>query len=98
MQSVVASFQTVAGLGNAVPYISRAIRIVLNHFTCLKNALLDQIQATGKTSVNGSCKKSKKPSLNLGFTQHPVWRSQRGLPDRAVAVLKSWLFDHFLHP
>jgi len=34
--------------------------------------------------------------------QHPVdnypWRPQRGLPERAVAVLRAWLFDHFLHP
>nr|BAJ91914.1 predicted protein [Hordeum vulgare subsp. vulgare] len=26
------------------------------------------------------------------------WRPQRGLPERAVAVLRSWLFEHFLHP
>ncbi|KAL8217163.1 hypothetical protein R6Q57_024000 [Mikania cordata] len=30
--------------------------------------------------------------------QQPVWRPQRGLPERAVSVLKAWLFDHFLHP
>ena len=34
--------------------------------------------------------------------QHPVdnypWRPQRGLPERAVAVLGAWLLDHFLHP
>ncbi|KAL4188572.1 hypothetical protein AMTRI_Chr08g202850 [Amborella trichopoda] len=29
--------------------------------------------------------------------QH-VWRPQRGLPERAVAVLRAWLFEHFLHP
>lgn len=28
----------------------------------------------------------------------PVWRPQRGLPERAVTVLRSWLFEHFLHP
>ncbi|KAM3196710.1 hypothetical protein ACQJBY_072420 [Aegilops geniculata] len=26
------------------------------------------------------------------------WRPQRGLPEHAVAVLRSWLFEHFLHP
>ncbi|KAL2332020.1 hypothetical protein Fmac_019601 [Flemingia macrophylla] len=30
--------------------------------------------------------------------QQHVWRPQRGLPDRAVAILKAWLFEHFLHP
>uniref|UniRef100_A0A0V0H567 Putative ovule protein n=1 Tax=Solanum chacoense TaxID=4108 RepID=A0A0V0H567_SOLCH len=35
-----------------------------------------------------------------GFVEHhqPVWRPQRGLPERAVTVLRAWLFDHFLHP
>ncbi|KAJ0228882.1 BEL1-like homeodomain protein 9 [Hirschfeldia incana] len=28
----------------------------------------------------------------------PVWRPHRGLPERAVTVLRAWLFDHFLHP
>ncbi|XP_051142437.1 BEL1-like homeodomain protein 1 [Andrographis paniculata] len=26
------------------------------------------------------------------------WRQQRGLPERAVALLRAWLFEHFLHP
>ncbi|KAJ6805925.1 BEL1-like homeodomain protein 9 [Iris pallida] len=37
---------------------------------------------------------------SLGFLDNnqPVWRPQRGLPERAVAVLRAWLFEHFLHP
>ncbi|MED6158040.1 hypothetical protein PIB30_028968 [Stylosanthes scabra] len=36
---------------------------------------------------------------NMDFEpQQHVWRPQRGLPERAVAILKSWLFEHFLHP
>ncbi|XP_010505121.1 PREDICTED: BEL1-like homeodomain protein 1 [Camelina sativa] len=37
----------------------------------------------------------------LGMIQHPTnnaWRPQRGLPERAVSVLRAWLFEHFLHP
>lgn len=30
--------------------------------------------------------------------QQQAWRPQRGLPERAVAILKAWLFEHFLHP
>eukprot|EP00250_Pteridium_aquilinum_P021344 c25095_g1_i1 orf=313-2358(+) len=30
--------------------------------------------------------------------QHQVWRPQRGLPERSVAVLRAWLFENFLHP
>ncbi|KAG6765393.1 hypothetical protein POTOM_029433 [Populus tomentosa] len=112
MQSVVASFETVAGLGNAAPYVCYATKIVLKHFNSLKNALLDKIQFTGKNFDGSSVTMEKNPrhgtterglrnqnpTLNLNFIQHPVWRSQRGLPDHAVAVLKSWLFEHFLHP
>ncbi|CAK7325767.1 unnamed protein product [Dovyalis caffra] len=112
MQSVVASFETVAGLGNAAPYVCYAIKIVLKHFTSLKNALSDKIQFTGKTFDDSNVTKEKNPrygtaelglgnqnlTQNLNFIQHPVWRSQRGLPDHAVAVLKKWLFEHFLHP
>nr|CAD1820974.1 unnamed protein product [Ananas comosus var. bracteatus] len=44
--------------------------------------------------------KQKVGERSLGFVEHnqPVWRPQRGLPERAVAVLRNWLFDHFLHP
>ncbi|KAF8396552.1 hypothetical protein HHK36_018176 [Tetracentron sinense] len=37
---------------------------------------------------------------SLGFLepQRHVWKPQRGLPDRSVAVLRAWLFEHFLHP
>uniref|UniRef100_A0A9I9D8B5 Homeobox domain-containing protein n=2 Tax=Cucumis melo TaxID=3656 RepID=A0A9I9D8B5_CUCME len=34
----------------------------------------------------------------LGMIQHNTWRPQRGLPERAVSVLRAWLFEHFLHP
>ncbi|VFQ79531.1 unnamed protein product [Cuscuta campestris] len=30
--------------------------------------------------------------------QEGCWRPQRGLPERSVNVLRSWLFQHFLHP
>ncbi|WOL08401.1 BEL1-like homeodomain protein 9 [Canna indica] len=43
----------------------------------------------------------QRPSTNCAtaFAQPPhVWRPQRGLPERAVSVLRSWLFEHFLHP
>ncbi|XP_062233811.1 homeobox protein BEL1 homolog [Phragmites australis] len=33
-----------------------------------------------------------------GAMENYPWRPQRGLPERAVAVLRAWLFEHFLHP
>lgn len=43
----------------------------------------------------GQIRDSHNPEL-LG--QQPIWRPQRGLPERAVTVLRAWLFEHFLHP
>ncbi|XP_022875329.1 BEL1-like homeodomain protein 9 [Olea europaea var. sylvestris] len=42
----------------------------------------------------------QKGGCYTGFLdpQQHVWRPQRGLPERAVSVLRAWLFDHFLHP
>ncbi|CAI0411143.1 unnamed protein product [Linum tenue] len=133
MQTAVASFEAVPGLGNAAPFIYYAIRLVSSHFTSLKNALLHQMRFLSRSSSSG-CRSyssdqhehqhqealqyqnhNNKPSttFNLNFFLQspphpplpsppppppPVWRSQRGLPDHAVALLKSWLFEHFLHP
>ncbi|CAH9133119.1 unnamed protein product [Cuscuta epithymum] len=35
---------------------------------------------------------------HFGMVQPNAWRPQRGLPERAVSVLRAWLFEHFLHP
>ena len=125
MQMVVSSFESVAGLSSATPYVSLALKTISRHFRCLKNAISDQIKhirktlgedlspTTGASSsmgdtrssggikfVDQSFMKPKSGGGNMGFfePQQPVWRPQRGLPERSVAVLRSWLFDHFLHP
>ncbi|KAM7256323.1 hypothetical protein ACFE04_012064 [Oxalis oulophora] len=50
---------------------------------------------------SGSFNQKQKSSggNHVGFIEPQcVWRSQRGLPERSVAVLRAWLFEHFLHP
>ncbi|KAM7263174.1 hypothetical protein ACFE04_000857 [Oxalis oulophora] len=114
MQTVVASFEYVAGLGNAAPYANFALKAMSKQFRCLKNAITDQLQFTGKAHGQVSYGKDDAPRFghndrsfygqqrqihSSGFIDNqPVWRPQRGLPERAVSVLRSWLFDHFLHP
>ncbi|KAK9289921.1 hypothetical protein L1049_008082 [Liquidambar formosana] len=113
MQAVVASFESVAGLGNAAPYANLALKAMYKHFRCLKNVITDQLQFTNKAHGHLSHGKdeaprfgnadrgfySQRPIHNSGFIEHqPVWRPQRGLPERAVTVLRAWLFEHFLHP
>ncbi|CAK7346311.1 unnamed protein product [Dovyalis caffra] len=36
--------------------------------------------------------------LGMMQSQRQVWRPIRGLPETSVAILRSWLFEHFLHP
>ncbi|EXB36701.1 BEL1-like homeodomain protein 9 [Morus notabilis] len=113
MQAVVTSFEYVAGLGNAAPYANLAVKAMTRHFKCLKNAIMDQLQFTNKDSAHASHGKDEAPMFrnsnrglygqrpihSTGFLEHqPVWRPQRGLPERAVTVLRAWLFEHFLHP
>ncbi|XP_057731721.1 BEL1-like homeodomain protein 11 [Arachis stenosperma] len=48
-------------------------------------------------------RQSRMSSLQqLGMIQsqrsQQVWRPIRGLPETSVAILRSWLFEHFLHP
>lgn len=112
MQSVVASFECVAGLGNAAPFANLAMKSMSKHFRYLKNAITEQHQFTNKAHAQVSPGKNEGPRFgnvdgsfynravqNSGFLQNqPVWRPQRGLPERAVTVLRAWLFEHFLHP
>lgn len=113
MQAVVASFEYVAGLGNAAPYANLAIKSMSKHFRCLKNAITDQLQFSNKAEGHAAHGKDEAPRFGnadrglycqrpvhgSGFLEHqPVWRPQRGLPERAVTVLRAWLFEHFLHP
>uniref|UniRef100_A0ACD5TN51 Uncharacterized protein n=1 Tax=Avena sativa TaxID=4498 RepID=A0ACD5TN51_AVESA len=43
------------------------------------------------------CLRQHKAYQSGMLDSHP-WRPQRGLPERAVSVLRAWLFEHFLHP
>lgn len=49
------------------------------------------------TPLQGSSANHPRSS-NTNNNSNYVWRPQRGLPEKAVAVLKAWLFEHFLHP
>lgn len=111
MQAVVASFEYVAGLGNAAPYANQALKTMSKHFKSLKMAITDQLQFSNKAQIQMNHGKDEalrfsnpdrslfRPVQNSGFLdRQPVWRPQRGLPERAVTVLRAWLFEHFLHP
>ncbi|RDY12898.1 Homeobox protein BEL1-like protein, partial [Mucuna pruriens] len=48
MKAVVSSFEAVAGNGAATVYSALALRAMSRHFRCLKDGIMDQIQATRK--------------------------------------------------
>ncbi|WVZ98813.1 hypothetical protein U9M48_044194 [Paspalum notatum var. saurae] len=112
LQSVISSFETVAGLSNAAPFASMALRTMSKHFKCLKSMIMSQLRNTNKVAANDGIGKEdmanfalmggggllRGNSLNAFSQPHNIWRPQRGLPERAVSVLRSWLFEHFLHP
>lgn len=130
---IIPSFESVAGLGSATPYISKALKSVSRQFRSLENAISDQVKrireilgeelsanTSGGTSSSTSGKHDSSNIARLkfldesfqknkfiaasstsGYVEHQQnsWRpQQKGLPERAVSVLRAWLFDHFLHP
>ncbi|XP_038711051.1 BEL1-like homeodomain protein 8 [Tripterygium wilfordii] len=114
MQMVVSSFEAVVGLSDATPYVSFALKKVSNDFSSIKNAISDHVKllidglgeefpstTTGTSSSKSDTSFSRVKYMNqsnAGLCRPHVWRPQRGLPERAVAVLRAWLFEHFLHP
>ncbi|XP_073062968.1 BEL1-like homeodomain protein 9 [Primulina eburnea] len=112
MHAVFTSFESVAGLSSAAPFASLAIKAMAKHFKCLKNAIMDQLHFANKSQGKANNDRDEtqrfenlgrgtfgqRPFHSSGFVDQPVWRPQRGLPERAVTVLRAWLFEHFLHP
>lgn len=125
MEMVVSSFESVAGLSAATPYVSLALKSISKNFRCLKMSISNQLKhvtkalgedllssatftSTSKGDTNTSrlkymdqsSQKQKLGGSNMGFLepQQHIWRPQRGLPERSVAILRAWLFEHFLHP
>ncbi|KAL5763668.1 hypothetical protein ACOSQ2_016262 [Xanthoceras sorbifolium] len=112
MKVVMASFEQAGGLGSAKSYTALALRTISKQFRCLKDAISEQMKATSKKLGEEDCLGAKVESSRqryvadhdrqlrqqLGMIQHNAWRPQRGLPERAVSVLRAWLFEHFLHP
>ncbi|CAN6442881.1 unnamed protein product [Victoria cruziana] len=117
LQAILGSFESVAGLNNAAPYTSIAVKTMSRHFRHLKNAINGQLRFTckvlgedcflsvtakgdeiSKLGLERRLQQRDAGPLRINEPQQQVWRPQRGLPERAVAVLRAWLFEHFLHP
>ncbi|KAM7273601.1 hypothetical protein ACFE04_028265 [Oxalis oulophora] len=104
MEQVVSSFEAVAGEGSAKSYTALALQAMSRHFDALRDAILSQINVCRRKLSHDLPKNDSKISgmslQHLGMipSQKQAWRPIRGLPETSVFILRSWLFEHFLHP
>ncbi|XP_024396319.1 uncharacterized protein [Physcomitrium patens] len=113
LQLVITGFNSQAGPNTATPYTILALQAMSRHFRCLKDAIGSQLRIVkrtlGEDDRTGQGETSRlryvdqqirqqRALQQLGMLQQHAWRPQRGLPERAVSVLRAWLFEHFLHP
>ncbi|KAG0481983.1 hypothetical protein HPP92_010067 [Vanilla planifolia] len=114
MGVLMTSFEEVAGTGAAAACTALTMQAMWRHFSNLEEAIITHVNSSKETpskdlqrsqaSVSlqkpNQSRKAKKDSLqqlDLSMVRQ-VWRPLRGLPEDSVAVLRAWLFEHFLHP
>eukprot|EP00250_Pteridium_aquilinum_P003686 c13994_g1_i1 orf=357-2609(+) len=98
MQAIVSLFESAAGTGSARCYTALALQTISRHFRCLRDAIAGQVRVAGKGLGEEEQLSQHRALQQLHLMQQHAWRPQRGLPERAVSVLRAWLFEHFLHP
>lgn len=104
MHMIVALFEQTAGIGSSKRYTQVASRTISKQFRCLKDAISSQIMASNNSLREDGNEEEiifEGPRVEISvncFRQQSAWRGQRGLPERAVSVLRAWLFENFLHP
>ncbi|KAG6415199.1 hypothetical protein SASPL_122604 [Salvia splendens] len=94
MHTMIAAFEQAAGPGSARSYTHLALKTILKQFRCLKSTISAEMKSLGE---EGGSELSRLRFVDRQQAGH-AWRSQRGLPERAVSQLRAWLFQHFLHP
>ena len=110
MEEVVSSFEVIAGSGAGKSYTALTLQAMSRHFCSLKDAIIYQISATrrkhmpkinmGLSQLSLSDQENRVSLQQLGMihSTRQTWRPIRGLPENSVTILRSWLFEHFLHP
>ncbi|KAL5225417.1 hypothetical protein ABZP36_012056 [Zizania latifolia] len=91
--------------------ISMHFRSLRDGVAAQLQAVRKQLGEKEKAALPAGMTKRETPRLRLidqclrqhkayqaGLLESHPWRPQRGLPERAVSILRAWLFEHFLHP
>lgn len=90
MQTVVSSFDVIAGVGAAKAYTALALRTISRHFRCLRDAICGQIRCSRKSlgvEDNSSGKGGGIPRLRLIDQQ---LRQQRAMQQLGVMQPHAW--------
>lgn len=110
LEEVVTSFEMIAGVGSGKSYTALALQAMSRHFCSLKDAIIYQICvtrrnykpriSTGLSQLSLIDRQNRMSLQHIGMIQgtRQAWRPIRGLPETSVTILRSWLFEHFLHP
>ncbi|KAF8046057.1 hypothetical protein N665_4072s0004 [Sinapis alba] len=71
----------------------------------LRERISKKILMMGSVLERGKEKSQENSIINqqcllqqLKQKNHQIWRPQRGLPEKSVSVLRTWMFQNFLHP
>ncbi|KAJ6330265.1 hypothetical protein OIU76_008974 [Salix suchowensis] len=108
IHTVISAFHAATELD---PQIHTRFALQTISFLCkrLRDRISNQILALGAQLDSGDTR-DMEGSFESSYLQkqwtlqqlkkkdHPLWRPQRGLPERSVSVLRAWMFQNFLHP
>ncbi|RWR85532.1 BEL1-like homeodomain-containing protein [Cinnamomum micranthum f. kanehirae] len=90
MQSVVSSFDVIAGCGAAKPYTALALQTISRHFRCLRDAISNQIKVARKSLGEEDNASGKGGGISrLRFVDQQL-RQQRALQQFGVIQQHAW--------
>lgn len=105
IQNVVSTFHDATN-STSPHFLARfALQTVAPAFNMSRERISKRILLDGQESRNNYMR-GKEKSFETSFVDkqwnlkkdQQSWRPQRGLSERSVSVLRSWMFQNFLHP
>ncbi|KAI9106449.1 hypothetical protein K1719_021977 [Acacia pycnantha] len=109
IHTVVSAFHAATELDPQV-HAHFALKTISMLYKDLRERISNYILSMGEIFNNSRSEEDKERSTEALFIEkqwalqqfkrkeHQLWRSQRGLPERSVSVLRAWMFQNFLHP
>ncbi|CAK9185461.1 unnamed protein product [Ilex paraguariensis] len=91
MQTIVSSFDAIAGFGAAKPYTALALQTISRHFRCLRDAIDGQIRVTRRSlrEQDGSTSSKEVGISRLRYVDQQI-RQQRALQQFGMMQQHAW--------